>query len=102
MNAYTGGWYIDNTMRLQYTNGDYDPWRELSVSSDVRPGGKLESTEQVPIVIVPGGFHVSDMVTENGEVNADVQAAIDQEVKQLVEWVGEWPGYAYGARRWEA
>ena len=116
VNAYTGGWNIDNTTRLIYVNGDYgmpspsppnlaqscpstdslistDPWRTASVSShELRPGGALESTERVPVNIVPGGFHVSDAITENGRVNAGVQAAIDREVGQLVEWVGEWYG----------
>jgi phosphoribosylformylglycinamidine (FGAM) synthase-like amidotransferase family enzyme len=73
------------------------------VSSDIRPGGPLQSTEQTPVLIVPGGFHVSDMVTQNGAVNDAVQAVIDQEVKQLVEWVGEWPGSENGRRlKWRA
>jgi hypothetical protein len=103
VNDYTGGWFITDVPRLQYTNGDYDPWRDLSVSSDIRPGGPLQSTEQTPVLIVPGGFHVSDMVTQNGVVNDAVQAVIDQEVKQLVEWVGEWPGSENGRRlKWRA
>lgn len=102
VNAHTGGWDITNTTRLIYVNGDFDPWRTASVSSaELRPGGALEPTEQVPVNIVPGGFHVSDMVTQNGEVNVGVQAAIEREVAQLVAWVGEWPGYA-GRRRWRA
>ena len=99
VNAYTGGWSPRPSKRLQYTNGDFDPWREASVSSDFRPGGPLESTEQVPVQIVPGGFHVSDFVTDNGKANAAVQRVIDAEVKQLAEWVREWPG---DGRRWRA
>ena len=94
-NTYTGGWDIGanpsyDTTRLLYVNGGYDPWREASVSSEFRPGGPLESTEQTPVLIVPGGFHVSDMVTENGDVNAGVKKVQDQEIKQLADWVGEW------------
>lgn len=92
VNTYTGGWNMDNTTRLLFVNGDFDPWREASVSSDIRPGGPMESTAQVPIDIVPGGFHVSDMVTENGAVNEGVQQVIDEVMQQLVEWVGEWDG----------
>jgi hypothetical protein len=91
VNAFTGGWNIDNTTRLIYANGGYDPWREASVSSDLRPSGQLESTAQVPVNIVPGGFHTSDLVTENGEVNESCKKVIDAEVAQLVEWVREWP-----------
>lgn len=91
VNAFTGGWDIDNTTRLIYVNGGYDPWREAGVSSDLRPNGPLESTAQVPVEIVPGGFHTSDLVTRNGAVNEGCQAVIDAEVEQLAAWVGEWP-----------
>jgi hypothetical protein len=91
VNAYTGGWFIDNSTRLIYVNGGFDPWREAGVSSDLRPGGPLESTEEVPVLIVPGGFHTSDLVTENGVVNAGAKRVIDELVSQLVEWVGEYP-----------
>lgn len=101
MNDFTGGWFIDDTRRLLYVNGDYDPWREASVSSDLRPGGPLQTTEQVPVEIVPGGFHVSDMLTDNGKANATVQAVIESIVAQLVEWVNEWPGDGH-RKRWKA
>lgn len=91
VNAYTGGWNITNATRLQYTNGGFDPWREAGVSSELRPGGPLQSTKQVPVHIVPGGFHTSDLVTRNGAVNASAKAVIDAEVAQLVAWVNEWP-----------
>lgn len=91
VNAYTGGWDITHP-RLLYVNGDNDPWREAGVSSDFRPGGKLESTSEHPVVIVPGGYHTSDLVTENGVVNAGAKAAIDAAVAQLVAWTKEFPG----------
>lgn len=107
VNKYTGGWDIDNTTRLLYVNGDFDPWREASVSADLRPGGPLASTEHVPVYIVPGGFHVSDMVTPNGVVNAGVKAVQDKVVDQLAAWVAEFPkkgGYRTTKRvqTWEA
>ena len=101
VNAYTGGWDITNSTRLQYTNGGFDPWREAGVSSDLRPGGPLQSTKQVPVRVVPGGFHTSDLVTENGVVNAGCKAVIDADVKQLVTWVNEWPGNGGYGRRWQ-
>ncbi|KAL9085243.1 MAG: hypothetical protein Q9165_007677 [Trypethelium subeluteriae] len=93
VNAYTGGWNLaSNSTRLIFANGGYDPWREATVSSDLRPDGPVVSTAQAPINIVPGGFHTSDLVTENGVVNASCQAVIDKEVQQLADWVAEWPG----------
>jgi hypothetical protein len=91
VNAYDGGWNIDSSTRLLYVNGGFDPWREASVSSEFRPGGPLQSTEAVPVNIVPGGFHTSDLVTQNGVVNASVQAVIDKSVAQLAAWVAEFP-----------
>jgi hypothetical protein len=101
VNEWTGGWDIVNTTRLIYVNGDYDPWREASVSSDIRPGGPLKSTEKVPVEMVPGGFHVSDLVTSNGVANAGVKAVQDKVVAQLSAWVAEFPkkgGHGYGKR----
>ena len=93
VNAYTGGWDIaSNSTRLQFTNGGWDPWREATISSDLRPGGPVPSTSSAPVNIVPGGFHTSDLVTENGAVNASCQAVIDKEIQQLADWVREWPG----------
>ncbi|KAF3916893.1 hypothetical protein ABW21_db0200779 [Orbilia brochopaga] len=89
LNDWTGGWFINDTQRLLYVNGQYDPWRDAGVSSKYRPGGPLESTEQTPIFVVPGGYHCSDLVTANGAANAGVKATIDAAVSQIVTWVGE-------------
>jgi hypothetical protein len=91
VNQYTGGWFIDNSTRLTYANGGFDPWREASVSSEFRPGGALVSTAQVPVNVVPGGFHTSDLVTRNGLVNPGCQKVIDAGVKNIVNWVAQWP-----------
>ena len=93
VNAYTKGWDLTNSTRLIWANGGFDPWRESGVSSDFRPGGPLQSTPQAPLNIVPGGYHTSDLITENGKVNAGCQAVIDAEIAQLKSWVSEWPGY---------
>ncbi|KAF2764574.1 serine carboxypeptidase [Teratosphaeria nubilosa] len=96
VNAHTSGWFIDNSTRLIYANGGYDPWREASTSSELRPGGPLQSTAAVPVNVVPGGFHTSDLVTENGEVNEGCQVVIDKTLAQLESWVNEWPGFRNG------
>ncbi|PPJ55361.1 hypothetical protein CBER1_10067 [Cercospora berteroae] len=93
VNAYTGGWSNINTSRLVFINGEFDPWREASVSADAefRPGGPLQSTPQVPVEIVPGGFHGSDMRIRNGVVKERVKEVQERIVKQLEDWVKEWP-----------
>ncbi|CAI9630996.1 unnamed protein product [Alternaria burnsii] len=89
VNAYSGGRNFTNTSRLIYVNGEYDPWREISVSAKGRPGGPLQSTKQVPVEIVPGGGHVTDLSTKNGKVNAGVKEVQDRVLKQLFDWVKE-------------
>ncbi|EME38167.1 hypothetical protein DOTSEDRAFT_75982 [Dothistroma septosporum NZE10] len=95
VNAYTGGWNIDNTTRLIYVNGENDPWRECGVSADLRPDGPLASTEQVPVEIVPGGYHTSDLITQNGAVNPGVKAVQDRVIAQLANWVKQYPKKHY-------
>lgn len=77
-------------------NGEFDPWREAGVSSDFRPGGPLASTARVPVFVVPGGFHASEITTLNGVVNRGCRDVIDKVIGTLEEWVGEWKGRGTG------
>ena len=83
VNKYTEGWRLENTTRLIWTNGQFDPWRTSGVSSEFRPGGPLPSTTQHPLQIIPGGFHCSDLVLKNAHFNAGVQTVVDNEVAQV-------------------
>ncbi|KAH7317225.1 peptidase S28 [Rhexocercosporidium sp. MPI-PUGE-AT-0058] len=74
VNKYTKGWRLDDTARLIWTNGEFDPWRTASMSSEFRPGGPLDSTAQHPLQIIPGGF-----IT-----------VIDNEIAQIKTWVAEY------------
>ena len=91
VNKYTEGWRLEDTTRLIWANGQFDPWRDSGVSSDFRPGGPLPSTPQHPLQIIPGGFHCSDLRLKNGVFNVGVQQVIDNEVAQIVAWVAEYP-----------
>ncbi|KAF7159052.1 hypothetical protein CNMCM5623_004285 [Aspergillus felis] len=93
VNDWTKGWDLTDTTRLIWTNGQFDPWRDSGVSSKFRPGGPLQSTEEAPVQVIPGGFHCSDLRLRNGAVNAGVQKVIDNEVAQIKAWVAEYPGY---------
>lgn len=53
--------------------------------------GPLQSTTQEPVIIVPGGFHTSDLITQNGAVNAGAKKAIDAAIAQMKTWVAEFP-----------
>lgn len=90
VNAWTGGWEIDNTTRLIYINGEFDPWRSGSTSSDFRPEGPLVSTAEVPVLLIPDGIHCSDLIYENAVVNDGVMAVVQAELAQMKEWVAEY------------
>lgn len=60
------------------------------MSSVFRPGGELVSTPEVPVQVIPGGFHCSDLIARNGAVNAGVQKVIDTEVEIVKGWVAEY------------
>lgn len=89
VNAYTKGWLSTNTTRLIWTTGQYDPWRTSGMGSEYRPGGPYTGTPTEPLNQIPGGFHCSDLILENGAVNAGVQKVIDIEVYQIKTWVAE-------------
>ncbi len=89
-NAYTGGWKPRRSQRLLYVNGEFDPWRTAGVSSEFRPGGPLKSTKDVPVNIVPGGFHCSDMTMRNAEANPGVEAVVAHNVRIIKGWTADW------------
>lgn len=90
-NAYTKGWDIEGTTtRLIFTNGQYDPWKDSTVSSDFKPGGPYNGTDDAPVLVIPGGIHCSDMIAKNGAVNAGAQEVIDTEIAVITGWVEEY------------
>ncbi|CEJ93140.1 hypothetical protein VHEMI08752 [[Torrubiella] hemipterigena] len=85
----TGGWDNIHTTRLVYVNGEFDPWRQETVSSTIRPGGPLESTPEVPVFLIKGGSHCSDLIMKDAEVNTDA-ARVIQGVRDVInKWTAE-------------
>ncbi|KAI0019858.1 serine carboxypeptidase S28-domain-containing protein [Xylariomycetidae sp. FL0641] len=91
VNKYTGGWFESghNTERLMMTNGQWDPWRDATLSSKFRPGGPKESSPELPIRVIPHGTHCSDFYGQNWEVNEEVKKIAYDAVENLAEWVQE-------------
>lgn len=92
VNSYTGGWDATNTTRLLWINGELDPWRGATVSSQSRPGGPLKSTKQAPVFMLPGASHCNDEPTwyileKDKTLGPIVKAAM----AQIKEWVKEFP-----------
>ena len=90
VNTYTGGWDHVNTTRLIWANGEFDPWKDATVSSDFRPGGPLKSTHEAPVNVIPGGIHCSDLILRNGQANAGVMKVINNEIEVIKGWVKEY------------
>jgi hypothetical protein len=90
INRWTGGWDVTNTTRAMHTNGQLDPWRDATLSSVFRPGGPLESTPQLPVRVVQGGVHCSDLYAPNWEANEGVERVAAKAVGEMKGWVGEW------------
>lgn len=89
MNKYTGGWFETNVTRLMMTNGQWDPWRDSTLSSKFRPGGPKQSTPEFPIRLVTEGTHCSDLYGQNWAVNPGVKAIADEQVANMDAWVQE-------------
>ena len=91
-NRWTGGWNLNsNYMRTLFVNNEFDPYREATVSSDFRPGGPLQSTDQVKVSVVPGATHGGDLNYLNALVNAGAKAVVDANIQQMAQWVAEFP-----------
>ena len=73
VNRRTGGWNALNTTRAMHTNGGLDPWRDATLSSQSRPGGPFEGSEKLPVRVVKGGVHCSDLYGPNWEVDEGVR-----------------------------
>ncbi|KAL6693328.1 peptidase S28 [Trichoderma pleuroticola] len=89
VNRLTGGWFNVNTHRLQWTAGEFDPWRPATVMAQNRPGGPLPSTPQHPVHVVPGAAHCGDLLVRNANANAGVKKVFDAEVANIVQWAKE-------------
>ena len=74
---------------LTLHQSEFDPWRSASVSSELRPGGPLNSTESAPVFLIPGSRHCNDLSRRNGLFNAGVLNVQKQEISQMKKWVGE-------------
>ncbi|KAK3380849.1 putative serine peptidase [Podospora didyma] len=89
VNSLTSGWHLTNTTRLIWVNGEFDPWRSASVSSEFRPGGPLQSTSEVPVFLMLGARHCNDMNVRSGQVNDEVGRTQEAVIKVVQEWVAD-------------
>jgi len=86
LDLYTGGWDGDSE-RVLFVNGEFDPWRSATLSSDFRPGGALNSSDSVPIFVVENGVHCPELVI--GEV-AEALPLYDGMINIMGGWLSDW------------
>ncbi|KAI6044408.1 hypothetical protein EDC04DRAFT_2642407 [Pisolithus marmoratus] len=79
------GWGVE-VDRLFFANGQRDPWREATVSSDFI---YKASTDTQPIY-VGDGFHCSDMITESGVVDASIAKVQSAALWYMKTWLAGW------------
>ncbi|KAH6613652.1 peptidase S28 [Chaetomium sp. MPI-SDFR-AT-0129] len=101
VNKWTGGWNALNTTRAMHTNGQWDPWRDATLSSSFRPGGPVKSTEHLPVRIVEHGTHCSDLYAPNWDASEQAAAVAKDATQQMAGWVAEWYEEKGKAKPWE-
>jgi hypothetical protein len=66
------------------------------MSSEIRPGGPLQSTPDVPVFLMKNAEHCDDSFTAKAlnntgmTINPEVQAVQDKAVEIMARWVGQW------------
>ncbi|KAK4162907.1 peptidase S28 [Cladorrhinum sp. PSN259] len=91
VNTFTGGWDVTNTTtRVMHTNGEWDPWRDATLSSKFRDGGEFKSTTDVPVRLVKGGNHCSDLSKAHWDANKELSKLMDEVVWNMKVWIAEY------------
>ncbi|KAJ7671591.1 serine carboxypeptidase S28-domain-containing protein [Mycena polygramma] len=89
INAMFDGWNIKEKNML-FVNGQFDPWRSGSVSSQLPFAPRVPSTSQQPILLVETGVHCWDMITSTAQANPKTRVVFNQVVAQMVTWMKQW------------
>ncbi|KLO08444.1 peptidase S28 [Schizopora paradoxa] len=93
-NAKYTGWDV-NIDRLFFANGQRDPWRDATVSSDFHT---RQSTNSMPIA-VGDGFHCSDLITSGGTADSTILAVQTKALGFMKEWLSTFKPKKTLARR---
>ncbi|KAL2143162.1 hypothetical protein VTI28DRAFT_309 [Corynascus sepedonium] len=92
LNERSGGWGERESKRVIWTSGEFDPWRATSMTSEVRPGGPLESSEDVAVFVIKNAEHADDSFTERGmanlnlKINPEVVKVQEQSIEIMKKW----------------
>lgn len=84
-----GAYLTSNLTPPPTSNSEFDPWRSASVSSEIRPGGPLQSTLEVPVYLLPNAVHCNDLSVRNAQANEDLRKAHEGMIKTMAGWVDD-------------
>lgn len=92
-NVLYEGWNV-SVPRLFFANGQRDPWRDATLSADnastaVGSGSGGQGTDEMPIR-VGDGYHCSDLIVRNAEVDGTVEGVQQAALGYIATWLGEW------------
>ncbi|KAI1160095.1 serine carboxypeptidase S28 [Nemania serpens] len=86
LNSWTEGWDAPYDHVL-FVNGEHDPWRSATVASDYRPGGPVQTSDEIASLIVEKAAHVPDLVLGDSSYQAPV---IEKAVEIMGAWLRGW------------
>lgn len=87
-NAKYGGWDL-KADHLFVVNGQYDPWRSASLSSDWAPKPP-QNTPTMQTQVVADGHHCWDWDLRGAAYDPDIKRVVDIGIPQIKAWVTEW------------
>ncbi|RYP67011.1 hypothetical protein DL769_005871 [Monosporascus sp. CRB-8-3] len=87
LNQWTGGWDSEFE-KVIFVDGQYDPWRSASVSSDYRPEGGVYNTTEAPAFIVENGIHCPEFDID--ESDPYTWPVVQSSVEIMAGWIKEW------------
>ncbi|KIO21848.1 hypothetical protein M407DRAFT_28560 [Tulasnella calospora MUT 4182] len=74
---------------LFITNGEFDPWRSASYSSERAPPTETK-TETHRITVIPNAIHGWDLTLSNGKLDENVKRVQDDGLAQIHDWLQHW------------
>ncbi|KAL0944488.1 extracellular serine carboxypeptidase 1 [Colletotrichum truncatum] len=86
-NDWTKGGWNAPFQNVIFVDGEFDPWKSATMSSDYRPGGPSKSTDNTPRFVIKGGGHVPDFVVG---VSREVATVTQKQVQIMEKWLKNW------------
>ncbi|SPQ18412.1 1ecd5953-aef9-4d56-9d1e-01720dce280a [Thermothielavioides terrestris] len=102
LNEETGGWGRNSSWVI-WTSGEFDPWRDTGMSSELRPGGPLQSSDKVAVFLIKNAEHADDAYTARGLANLNLSAnpEVTKVQQQSIDIIKKWVSQSLGGKSGE-